>query len=72
MTFGLELAMNGWLGTYYREAFGQGDIVIAATFVATFSIAAGLLRPIGGYVSDVVARRELEILPWFEGRYREQ
>lgn len=72
MTFGLELAMNGWLGTYYREAFGQGDIVIAATFAATFSIAAGLLRPIGGYVSDVVARRELEILPWFEGRYREQ
>ncbi|MCU4971901.1 MFS transporter [Halobacteria archaeon AArc-m2/3/4] len=72
MTFGLELAMNGWLGTYYREAFGQGDLVIAATFAATFSIAAGLLRPIGGYVSDVVARREKDILPWFEGRYREQ
>lgn len=72
MTFGLELAMNGWLGTYYREAFGQGDIVIAATFAATFSVAAGLLRPIGGYVSDVVARREIELLPWFAGRYREQ
>ncbi|WP_207586206.1 MFS transporter [Halomontanus rarus] len=72
MTFGLELAMNGWLGTYYREAFGQSDIVIAATFAATFSIAAGLLRPIGGYVSDVVAREEKNILPWFTGRYREQ
>jgi MFS transporter, NNP family, nitrate/nitrite transporter len=72
MTFGLELAMNGWLGTYYREAFGQGDIVIAATFAATFSIAAGLLRPIGGWISDVVARNERDILPWFEGRYREQ
>jgi NNP family nitrate/nitrite transporter-like MFS transporter len=72
MTFGLELAMNGWLGTYYREAFGQGDIVIAATFAATFSIAAGLLRPIGGYVSDLVAREEANILPVFEGRYREQ
>ncbi|WP_120246054.1 MFS transporter [Halopiger aswanensis] len=72
MTFGLELAMNGWLGTYYREAFGQSDIVIAATFAATFSIAAGLLRPIGGYVSDVVARTETDLLPWFEGRYREQ
>ncbi len=72
MTFGLELAMNGWLGTYYREAFGQGDIVIAATFAATFSIAAGLLRPIGGYVSDVVARNEKNILPWFEGEYRNQ
>ncbi|MEM4780658.1 MAG: MFS transporter, partial [Halalkalicoccus sp.] len=72
MTFGLELAMNGWLGTYYREAFGQGDIVIAATFAATFSIAAGLLRPLGGYISDVVARNERDFLPWFEGRYREQ
>jgi len=69
MTFGLELAMNGWLGTYYREAFGQGDIVVVATFAATFSIAAGLLRPIGGYVSDVVARREANILPSFEGRF---
>ena len=72
MTFGLELAMNGWLGTYYREAFGQGDIVIAATFAATFSIAAGLLRPIGGYVSDVVARKEKDIMPFFEGEYRNQ
>ncbi|WP_418285197.1 MFS transporter [Halorubrum sp. DTA46] len=72
MTFGLELAMNGWLGTYYREAFGQGDIVIAATFAATFSVAAGLLRPIGGYVSDVVARNERDILPVFQGEYRNQ
>ncbi|KYH26899.1 putative 3-hydroxyphenylpropionic transporter MhpT [Halalkalicoccus paucihalophilus] len=72
MTFGLELAMNGWLGTYYREAFGRSDIVIAATFAATFSVAAGLLRPIGGYVSDLVARKEIELLPWFDGRYREQ
>jgi len=69
MTFGLELAMNGWLGTYYREAFGQGDVVIAATFAATFSIAAGLLRPIGGYVSDRVARNETNLLPSFEGAY---
>ncbi|ELY56352.1 MFS transporter [Natronococcus jeotgali] len=72
MTFGLEVAMNGWLGTYYREGFDQGDVVVAATFAATFSIAAGLLRPIGGYVSDVAARRERDVLPWFEGRYREQ
>ena len=72
MTFGLELSMNGFLGTYYREAFGQGDIVIAATFAATFSIAAGLLRPIGGYVSDLVYRKEMNILPWFNGEYRNQ
>ncbi|GAB7008298.1 MFS transporter [Halorubrum trueperi] len=72
MSFGLELAMNGWLGTYYREAFGQGDVVIAATFAATFSVAAGLLRPIGGYVSDVLARNERDILPVFRGEYRNQ
>ncbi len=72
MTFGLEVAMNGWLGTYYREGFGEGDLVIAATFAATFSVAAGLLRPFGGWISDIVARNEKDILPWFEGRYREQ
>jgi NNP family nitrate/nitrite transporter-like MFS transporter len=72
MSFGLELAMNGWLGTYYREAFGQGDVVIAATFAATFSVAAGLLRPIGGYISDVVARNERDVLPFFAGQYRNQ
>ena len=72
MTFGLEVAMNGWLGTYYREAFGQGDIVIAATFAATFSVAAGLLRPVGGYVSDLVYKKEMNILPYFEGEYRNQ
>jgi NNP family nitrate/nitrite transporter-like MFS transporter len=72
MTFGLELSMNGWLATYYREAFDQNNLVIASTFAATFSVAAGLLRPIGGYVSDLLARKEKNILPFFTGRYREQ
>jgi len=72
MTFGLELSMNGWLATYYREGFGTGDLVLASTFAATFSVAAGLLRPIGGYVSDRLARNERNIIPLFEGRYREQ
>ena len=72
MTFGLELSMNGWLATYYREGFNTQNLVRASTFAATFSVAAGLLRPIGGYVSDVVARNEKNILPFFTGRYREQ
>jgi MFS transporter, NNP family, nitrate/nitrite transporter len=72
MSFGLELSMNGWLATYYREGFGTSDLVLASTFAATFSLAAGLLRPIGGYVSDRLARDERDILPVFEGRYREQ
>lgn len=72
MTFGLELATNGWLGTYYAERFDESDLVIAATFAATFSVAPGLLRPIGGYVSDRVARNQRTLVPAFEGRYREQ
>jgi len=72
MTFGLELSMNGWLATYYREGFGTENLVLASTFAATFSVAAGLLRPVGGYVSDRLARAERDILPVFRGRYREQ
>ncbi len=72
MTFGLELSMNGWLATYYREGFDTQNFVLASTFAATFSVAAGLLRPIGGYVSDLVARTERNILPVFTGHYREQ
>ena len=72
MTFGLELSMNGWLATYYREGFNTQNLVLASTFAATFSVAAGLLRPIGGYVSDLLARKEKDILPVFSGRYREQ
>ncbi|MFB6252341.1 MAG: MFS transporter [Halobellus sp.] len=72
MTFGLELSMNGWLATYYREGFNTQNLVLASTFAATFSVAAGLLRPIGGYVSDLLARTERNILPVFHGRYREQ
>jgi NNP family nitrate/nitrite transporter-like MFS transporter len=72
MSFGLELAMNGWLATYYREAFSQDNIVIASTFAATFSIAAGLLRPFSGYISDTVARKEINLLPVFKGQHRAQ
>ncbi|PCR91812.1 MFS transporter [Natrinema ejinorense] len=72
MSFGLELSMNGWLATYYREGFNTDNLVLASTFAATFSVAAGLLRPIGGYVSDLLARKEKNILPVFTDRYREQ
>ncbi|ERH07197.1 MAG: nitrate/nitrite transporter [Halonotius sp. J07HN4] len=72
MSFGLELSMNGWLATYYREAFSTDNLVLASTFAATFSVAAGLLRPFGGYGSDLLARKEMDILPFFKGQYREQ
>jgi len=64
--------MNGWLATYYREGFDESNLVVASTFAATFSVAAGLLRPIGGYTSDYLANNEIDVLPVFEGRYREQ
>ena len=74
MTFGLELGMNSWLATYYREAeaFSEGRLQIAAFFAATFSIAAGLLRPLGGYISDLFQRREIAPIARFGDRYREQ
>jgi NNP family nitrate/nitrite transporter-like MFS transporter len=72
MSFGLELSMNGWLATYYRKGFNTESLVLASTFAATFSVAAGLLRPLGGYGSDLLARKETNILPFFEGQYREQ
>jgi NNP family nitrate/nitrite transporter-like MFS transporter len=71
MTFGLELSMNGWLATYYGTGF-DAQLELASYFAATFSVAAGLLRPVGGYVSDLLARKEKNILPIFTGRYREQ
>ncbi|WP_254766127.1 MFS transporter [Salinilacihabitans rarus] len=71
MSFGLEVAMNGWLPTYFREGF-EADLVLASTFAATFSLAAGLLRPLGGFVSDWLVRTERNVLPVFEDRYREQ
>jgi NNP family nitrate/nitrite transporter-like MFS transporter len=70
-SFGLELSLNGWLPTYFRDGFGQ-SATRAATLAAAFSLAAGLLRPVGGYASDLLARRGRDVLPVFAGRYREQ
>ncbi len=71
MSFGVTLSLNGWLPTYFQEGFGV-EMVLASTFMATFSLSAGLLRPLGGWLSDVLVRRELDLLPIFRGRYREQ
>jgi NNP family nitrate/nitrite transporter-like MFS transporter len=71
LSFGLEISMNSWLPTYFREGFGT-DLVVASTFAAAFPLASGLLRPVSGYVSDRLARQGRNVLPWFTGRYREQ
>ncbi|UPM44076.1 nitrate/nitrite transporter [Halocatena salina] len=70
-SFGIELSLNGWLPTYFREGFGS-DLVRASTFAAMFSLGAGTLRPLGGWISDILVRRERNILPIFQDRYREQ
>jgi len=71
MSFGLVLAMNGWLPTYFDVGFGSG-LTVAGTFAAAFALASGVLRPISGYISDVLVRRERNLLSVFPGRYREQ
>jgi NNP family nitrate/nitrite transporter-like MFS transporter len=71
LSFGMEISMNGWLPTYFREGFGA-NLVLASTFAAAFSLSSGCLRPLSGYASDRLARAEIGVLPVFDGRYREQ
>ena len=68
MCFGLEIAMNAWLPTYYEEGFSEQldklgyteteDIQIAVgTFAAVQSFNASLFRPFSGYMSDLFQRK---------------
>jgi NNP family nitrate/nitrite transporter-like MFS transporter len=68
MSFGLEIAMNSWLPSYYAEGFdgaiadlgftGTAAIQTAAgTFAAVQSFNASLFRPFSGYMSDLWQRK---------------
>ncbi|GGM60065.1 NNP family nitrate/nitrite transporter-like MFS transporter [Halarchaeum rubridurum] len=68
MSFGLEIAMNSWLPTYYATGFGDaiGDLgftsvaaiqTAAGTFAAVQSFNASLFRPFSGYMSDLWQRK---------------
>lgn len=68
MSFGLEIAMNSWLPSYYAEGFGGaiGDLgfegvaavqTAAGTFAAVQSFNASLWRPFSGYMSDLWQRK---------------
>ncbi|MCT9097871.1 MFS transporter [Haloarchaeobius sp. HME9146] len=68
MTFGLEIAMNSWLPSYYTEGFagsirdlGFTDVAAiqtaAGTFAAVQSFNASLFRPFSGYMSDLWQRK---------------
>ncbi|SDZ93989.1 MFS transporter, NNP family, nitrate/nitrite transporter [Haloplanus vescus] len=68
MSFGLEIAMNSWLPSYYAQGFdgaiadlgftGTAAIQTAAgTFAAVQSFNASLFRPFSGYMSDLWQRK---------------
>lgn len=68
MSFGLEIAMNSWLPSYYATGFddaiadlgftGTAAIQTAAgTFAAVQSFNASLFRPFSGYMSDLWQRK---------------
>ncbi|MFB6143230.1 MAG: MFS transporter [Halorientalis sp.] len=68
MSFGLEIAMNSWLPSYYAEGFAgaiqglgfEGTAAIqtaAGTFAAVQSFNASLFRPFSGYMSDLWQRK---------------
>ncbi|MBX0286654.1 MFS transporter [Halomicroarcula sp. F28] len=75
MSFGLEIAMNSWLPTYYERGFadqiaGLGFESTAAiqtaagTFAAVQSFNASLFRPFSGYMSDLWQRKDWTPYPY--------
>jgi NNP family nitrate/nitrite transporter-like MFS transporter len=78
MSFGLEIAMNSWLPSYYAEGFdgaiadlgftGTAAIQTAAgTFAAVQSFNASLFRPFSGYMSDLRQRKGWTPYPMLAG-----
>jgi NNP family nitrate/nitrite transporter-like MFS transporter len=51
VVFGAYVALSAWLPKFYVDTFGI-SLSTAALLTATFILPAGLLRPLGGYLSD--------------------
>ncbi|MEO7890625.1 MAG: MFS transporter [Vicinamibacterales bacterium] len=51
VVFGAYVALSAWLPAFYIDAYGLA-LPQAALLAATFILPAGLLRPVGGYLSD--------------------
>jgi len=73
MSFGLEIAMNAWLPSYYRlgfapqfEALGYQSLVslaiVSGTLASVQSFNASLWRPLSGFISDLFLRKRWT--PW--------
>lgn len=56
VVFGAYVALSAWLPSYYVAAFGT-DLRTAALLTAAFIFPASLLRPLGGWLSDVYGPR---------------
>jgi NNP family nitrate/nitrite transporter-like MFS transporter len=51
VVFGAYVALSAWLPKFYMDAYGV-SLSAAALLTASFILPAGLLRPLGGYLSD--------------------
>jgi MFS transporter, NNP family, nitrate/nitrite transporter len=51
VVFGAYVALSAWLPKFYMDTYGI-SLSTAALLTATFILPAGLLRPLGGYLSD--------------------
>ncbi|MFO0798997.1 MAG: MFS transporter [Gemmataceae bacterium] len=56
VVFGAYVALSAWLPNYYRNTFGV-DLRTAALLTALHVLQASLLRPLGGYLSDLYRPR---------------
>jgi NNP family nitrate/nitrite transporter-like MFS transporter len=56
VVFGAYVALSAWLPNYYRNTFGV-DLRTAALLTALYIFPASLLRPFGGYLSDLYGPR---------------
>jgi NNP family nitrate/nitrite transporter-like MFS transporter len=56
VVFGAYVALSAWLPNYYKNTFGV-EIRTAALLTALYIFPASLLRPLGGYLSDVFGPR---------------
>ncbi|RJS93165.1 MFS transporter [Salinisphaera sp. Q1T1-3] len=74
MSFGLEIALNSWLSSYFAEGFKTelaalgfttvaGMQVAAGTFAAVQSFMASLFRPFAGFMSDTFQKKGWTPLP---------
>ncbi len=56
VVFGAYVALSGWLPKYYIDTYGM-SLPTAALCTASFIFPASLLRPLGGYLSDIYGPR---------------